>query len=76
MSSKQRLEALIPLGGGFVQENEALVDEAELNVAEVAGVLAQPLGFDQFGGLFIREVHLAGFFDEGVEFIALPASSR
>ena len=31
---KQRLEALIPLGGGFVQKDQALVDEAELNVAE------------------------------------------
>ncbi len=33
--------------------------------------LREPLGFDQFGGFFIGEVHLAGFFDERVEFFAL-----
>ena len=67
---EQRLVALVPLGGGFVQEHQALVDEAELNVAEHAGVLAQPLRLDQLGGFLIGEVHLAGFFDERFELFA------
>ena len=54
-----------------MQEDEALIDEAKLDVAEHAGVFAQPLGFDEFGGFFIGEVHLAGFFDQRVELFAL-----
>ena len=68
---QQRLEALIPLGGGLVQEDQALVDKAQLDVAEVAGVLAQPLRLHQFRGLFVGEVHLPGFFDQRVQFLAL-----
>ena len=36
---EQRLIALVPLGGGFVQEHNSLIDETELNVSEHAGVL-------------------------------------
>src|SRR5579863_2932552 len=64
---KQRLVALVPLGGGFVHEDDALVDEAELNIAELAGVFAQPLGLDHLCGLIVGEVHLAGFLDESVK---------
>ena len=71
---QQRLEALIPLGGGLMQKDQALVDEAELDVAEHAGVLAQPLRFHQFGGLFVGEVHLAGFFDRARPVLRAPAS--
>ena len=40
---KERLETLVPLGGGLVQKNNALVDEAELDVRgrELAAILRQ-----------------------------------
>jgi hypothetical protein len=47
-----------------VQEDDALVDEAELDVADFAGVFLQPLRFDELGGFFVGEVELAGFFDQ------------
>lgn len=67
---KERLVALVPLGGGFMQKDYALVDEAELDVTEHSGVLPEPLGFDELGGFLVGVVHLVGFFDEGVELFA------
>ena len=42
------LEALIPLGGGFVQEEYSLAYKTQLDISEIAGVLAQPLRLRQF----------------------------
>ena len=67
---EQRLVALIPFGCGFMQEDEALIDEAKLDVTKHAGILAQPLSFNQLGGLFIRKVHFAGFLGERIELFA------
>ena len=71
MFSRSAWIALVPFGGGFVQKDQPLVDEAELDVAQHARVFAQPLGLDQFGGFFVGEVHLAGFLDQRVELLAL-----
>jgi len=67
---EQRLVAFIPLSCGFVQEDESLIDKAKLDVTDHAGVFAEPLRFDEFSGFFIREVHFAGFFDEGIKLFA------
>ena len=67
------LEALVPLGGGLVQEDDALVDETQLYVTDHSRILAQPLRLNQFRGFLIGKVHLAGLFDEAVEFFALQA---
>ena len=40
---EERLVTLVPLGGRLVEKDDALVDEAELNVAQHAGVLASSL---------------------------------
>ena len=68
---KERLEALVPLGRGFVKKRHALVDEAELNVADHAGVFAQPSALRRARCFLIGEVHLAGLFDEVIEFFTI-----
>ncbi len=49
------LEALVPFGGDFEEEHDALVGEAELEVAELADVVDEVLGVVDLGGVVVGE---------------------
>ena len=63
------LIALVPLGGDFEQEHDALVRPAELNEARLADVVAQPARFFHVFVAGITGVLQA--LDQVVEFVAL-----
>ena len=51
----QFLEALVPVGGGFEEEHDSLVGEAELEVAELADVVDQVFGVVDLRGRRLGE---------------------
>ena len=64
---EQRLVALVPAGGAFVQKDDALIGEAEVDVADFADVSGEGLGLFEFRRIVIGEVGFLQFLNEELE---------
>ena len=62
---KEGLKAVVPLGGSFIEEDDAAGGEAKLDVASLADVAHESLGFLEFSGVRVGVVGFAQLADEG-----------
>jgi len=61
---QQVLEAVVPVCGDLEDEHDALVGEAELEVADLADVVDEVLGVVDLFGVFVREGFVAELIEE------------
>ena len=61
---EELLEPVVPLGGGLEEEHDALVGEAELEVAGLADVVDEVLGVLKFLGFVVGVDVVAELFEE------------
>ena len=65
------LEAVIPVGGGFVEKNDAALCKSQLQIAGLADVAHEGLGLFQVAGIRVRVVRVTEATNEGGDVFGL-----